>query len=367
MVVEGEGDRDMGDEKETLETKQEVNANNENKKKSKADKKNKDVIFSLLFSLPTVFVIVFVIVLQMRLFAESERQFTQLSDTLGQYQIDDKILSTMHQRSLETLRQHKTDKQKKKKEEDYTECFGIKVKNTADFDSQMNLKMKSFSFKIAVFSAIIIVLSMLIIVPFIVKGTEKKYTSSKYASHLEQYKKIKELELEKAKLKLQAKLKLKPLKHSFLISLSTTIFVVFVFLGFVYFYWYFQDAFVIEPEFYDIKNDFCKLALVVLSRTPIIVFFIVGLLICKRCFTWYDKYRDYLSLWEYHSRINDKDKQDDLLIALAPNYFGTKRNRRSDNNFMEKLLLKMIPTLNINAGGGSNNGNNGGQNGGKTD
>jgi hypothetical protein len=138
------------------------------------------------------------------------------------------------------------------------------------------------------------------------------------------------------------------------------------FLFFVLLYWYFQDAFVIEPKFYDIKNDFCKLALVVLSRTPIIVFFIVGLLICKRCFTWWDKYRDYLSLWEYHSRINDKDKQDDLLIALAPNYFGTKRNRRSDNNFMEKLLLKMIPTLNINAGGGNNNGNNGGQNGGQT-
>ena len=183
--------------------------------------------------------------------------------------------------------------------------------------------------------------------------------------YLKQRKKIKELQLEKYKLKLQAKLKSKPLKHSFLISLSTTIFVVFVFLGFVYFYWCFQDTFVIKPEFYGIQNDFCKLALIVLSKAPIIVFFIVGLMFCKRFFTWWDKYRDYLSLWEYHSRINDKDKQDDLLIALAPNYFGTKRNRRDDNNFMEKLLLKMIPTLNINAGGGSNNGNNGGQNGGQ--
>ena len=57
--------------------------------------------------------------------------------------------------------------------------------------------------------------------------------------------------------------------------------------------------------------------------------------------------------------------QDALMVALATNYFGTKRNRKSDNNFMEKLLLKMIPTININAGGGSNNGNNGGQNGGQ--
>jgi hypothetical protein len=184
--------------------------------------------------------------------------------------------------------------------------------------------------------------------------------------YLKQRKKIKELELEKAKLKLQAKLKLKPLKHSFLISLSTTIIGGLSFLLCVLLYWRFQNTFIIEPKFYNIKNDFCKLALIVFSRVPIIVFFIVGLLICKRCFTLWDKYRDYLSLWEYHSRINDKDKQDDLLIALAPNYFGTKRNRRSDNNFIEKLLLKMIPTLNINAGGGSNNGNNGGQNGGQT-
>ena len=186
-----------------------------------------------------------------------------------------------------------------------------------------------------------------------------------------------EISLEKYKLRLQAnkelqekyinaKLKLKPLKHSFLISLSTTIIGGLSFLLCVLLYWRFQNTFIIEPKFYNIKNDFCKLALVVLSRTPIIVFFIVGLLICKRCFTLWDKYRDYLSLWEYHSKINDKDKQDDLLIALAPNYFGTKRNRRSDNNFMEKLLLKMIPTLNINAGDGSNNGNNGGQNGGQT-
>ena len=166
--------------------------------------------------------------------------------------------------------------------------------------------------------------------------------------------------------RIEAELKLKPLKHSFLISLSTTIIGGLGFLLCVLLYWRFQNTFIIEPNFYDIKNDFCKLALIVFSRVPIIVFFIVGLLICKRCFTLWDKYRDYLSLWEYHSRINDKDKQDDLLIALAPNYFGTKRNRRSDNNFMEKLLLKMIPTLNINAGGGSNNGNNGGQNGGQT-
>ena len=64
--------------------------------------------------------------------------------------------------------------------------------------------------------------------------------------------------------------------------------------------------------------------------------------------------------------ITDPITQDALMVALAPNYFGTKRNRRSDNNFMEKLLLKMIPTLNINAGGGNGNGNNGGQNGGQT-
>lgn len=198
-----------------------------------------------------------------------------------------------------------------------------------------------------------------------------KGTFADQKAHLEQYKKIKELELEKEKLKLQAKLKLKPLKHSFLVSLLTTIIGGVGFLGCVWLYWKFQDTliikdvFVTEPKFYDIKNDFCKLALIVLSKAPIIVFFIVGLMFCKRCFTWYDKYRDYLSLWEYHSRINDKDKQDDLLIALAPNYFGTKRNRRSDNNFMEKLLLKMIPTLNINAGGGNGNGNNGGQNGGQ--
>ena len=198
----------------------------------------------------------------------------------------------------------------------------------------------------------------------------EQLNSVNFASLLQAKKELEEKRIE-AELKLQkqridAKLKSKPLQHSFFVSLSTAIIAGLGFLFCVLLYWYFQDAFVIKPEFYDIKNDFCKLALVVLSRTPIIVFFIVGLLICKRCFTLWDKYRDYLSLWEYHSRINDKDKQDDLLIALAPNYFGTKRNRRSDNNFMEKLLLKMIPTLNINAGGGSNNGNNGGQNGGKT-
>lgn len=204
----------------------------------------------------------------------------------------------------------------------------------------------------------------------------EQLNSVNFASLLQTKKELEEKRIE-AESKLQkqridAKLQLKPLKHSFLVSLSMTIIGGLGFLGCVWLYCRFQDiliikdVFVTKPEFHGIQNDFCKLALIVFSRAPIIVFFIVGLLICKRCFTWYDKYRDYLSLWEYHSRINDKDKQDDLLIALAPNYFGTKRNRRSDNNFMEKLLLKMIPTLNINAGGGSNNGNNGGQNGGQT-
>ena len=222
-------------------------------------------------------------------------------------------------------------------------------------------------------------LSSLLLVPpifYIVKRSDKENRQiletlmSENCSSLLQVEKELHEKYNKTKLKLQkqriyAKLKLKPLKHSFLISLLTTFIGGLGFLGCVLLYWRFQDIFIIEPKFYEIQNDVCKLVLVVFSRAPIIVFFIVGLLICKRCFTLWDKYRDYLSLWEYHSKINDKDKQDDLLIALAPNYFGTKRNRRGDNNFMEKLLLKMIPTLNINAGGGSNNGNNGGQNGGQ--
>ena len=222
-------------------------------------------------------------------------------------------------------------------------------------------------------------LSPLLLVPpifYIIKQSDKENRQiletlmSENCSSLLQVEKELHEKYNKTKLKLQkqriyAKLKLKPLKHSFLISLLTTIIGGLGFLGCVWLYWRFQCVFVIKPEFYGIQNDFCKLALIVLSKAPIIVFFIVGLMFCKRFFTWWDKYRDYLSLWEYHSRINDKDKQDALLIALAPNYFGTKRNRKSDNNFMEKLLLKMIPTLNINAGGGSNNGNNGGQNGGQ--
>lgn len=117
----------------------------------------------------------------------------------------------------------------------------------------------------------------------------------------------------------------------------------------------------------DVNNEWLKYIIWITVKMPSVLFCWIGIK-CFGIFSIYDKERrELLMLDSYKEKLFDNNKQDDLLIALAPNYFGTKRNRRSDNNFMEKLLLKMIPTLNINAGGGSNNGNNGGQNDGKTD
>lgn len=102
-------------------------------------------------------------------------------------------------------------------------------------------------------------------------------------------------------------------------------------------------------------------------KTPSIILAWIGLSYLRAADRHDQDAKELSNLYQYKSMITDPVTQDALMVALAPNYFGTKRNRRSDNNFMEKLLLKMIPTLNINAGGESNNGNNGGQNGGKTD
>ena len=115
----------------------------------------------------------------------------------------------------------------------------------------------------------------------------------------------------------------------------------------------------------EVSNEWLKYIIWITIKTPSIILAWMGIKFLNT-FSYYDKeQRELLMLDMYKQRLSGPVTQDALMVALAPNYFGTKRNRRSDNNFMEKLLLKMIPTLNINAGGGSNNGNNGGQNGGQ--
>ena len=115
-----------------------------------------------------------------------------------------------------------------------------------------------------------------------------------------------------------------------------------------------------------VYNEWLQYIIWITIKTPSIILAWIGLSYLRAADRHDQDAKELSNLYQYKSMITDPVTQDALMVALAPNYFGTKRNRRSDNNFMEKLLLKMIPTLNINAGGGSNNGNNGGQNGGQT-
>lgn len=115
-----------------------------------------------------------------------------------------------------------------------------------------------------------------------------------------------------------------------------------------------------------VKDEWLQYIVWITIKTPSIILAWIGLSYLRAADRHDQDAKELSNLYQYKSMITDPVTQDALMVALAPNYFGTKRNRRSDNNFMEKLLLKMIPTLNINAGGGSNNGNNGGQNGGQT-
>jgi len=117
----------------------------------------------------------------------------------------------------------------------------------------------------------------------------------------------------------------------------------------------------------EVNDELLKYIVWITIKTPSIILAWIGLSYLRAADRHDQDAKELSNLYQYKSMITDPVTQDALMVALAPNYFGTKRNRRSDNNFMEKLLLKMIPTLNINAGGGNNNGNNGGQNGGKTD
>ena len=117
----------------------------------------------------------------------------------------------------------------------------------------------------------------------------------------------------------------------------------------------------------DVSNEWLQYTVWITIKTPSIILAWIGLSYLRAADRHDQDAKELSNLHQYKSMITDPVTQDALMVALAPNYFGTKRNRRSDNNFMEKQLLKMIPTLNINAGGGSNNGNNGGQNGGQTD
>jgi hypothetical protein len=115
----------------------------------------------------------------------------------------------------------------------------------------------------------------------------------------------------------------------------------------------------------EVHDEWLQYIVWITIKTPSIILAWIGLSYLRAADRHDQDAKELSNLYQYKSMITDPVTQDALMVALAPNYFGTKRNRRSDNNFMEKLLLKMIPTLNINAGGGSNNGNNGGQNGGQ--
>lgn len=116
----------------------------------------------------------------------------------------------------------------------------------------------------------------------------------------------------------------------------------------------------------EVNDEWLKYIIWITIKTPSIILAWIGLSYLRAADRHDQDAKELSNLYQYKSMITDPVTQDALMVALAPNYFGTKRNKRSDNNFMEKLLLKMIPTPNINAGGGSNNGNNGGQNGGQT-
>ena len=115
-----------------------------------------------------------------------------------------------------------------------------------------------------------------------------------------------------------------------------------------------------------VNNEWLQYIVWITIKTPSIILAWIGLSYLRAADRHDQDAKELSNLYQYKSMITAPVTQDALIVALAPNYFGTKRNRKSDNNFMEKLLLKMIPTLNINAGGGGNNVNNGGQNGGQT-
>ena len=164
------------------------------------------------------------------------------------------------------------------------------------------------------------------------------------------------------------------------IKFITTICCIIAFIGLLCLYWCFQDKFALKLTFENVDfskseltSDYAKLILILTTKIPFLIFLFVGILICKRFFKSWDEKIELNALMQYRDTISDPVKRDELMMTLAPNYFGTKRGnfgskrcKRSEYEFIKDCFLKMIPTLNINAGGGSNNGNNGGQNGGQT-
>ena len=164
------------------------------------------------------------------------------------------------------------------------------------------------------------------------------------------------------------------------IKFITTICCIIAFIALLFVYWKFQDKFALKLTFENVDfsqsgltSDYAKLILILTTKIPFLIFLFVGILICKRFFKSWDEKIELNALMQYKDTISDPVKRDELMMTLAPNYFGTKRGnfgskrcKRSEYEFIKDCFLKMIPTLNINAGGGSNNGNNGGQNGGQT-
>ena len=74
----------------------------------------------------------------------------------------------------------------------------------------------------------------------------------------------------------------------------------------------------------------------------------VGLGICKRAFTLWDEKIELNALIKgYKNHISNKNKQDDLLISLAHNYFGAKNGKKIYTSFFDKLLAKITPNITI--------------------
>ena len=174
---------------------------------------------------------------------------------------------------------------------------------------------------------------------------EKHKNDGTYAYILNYKLKKKELELKYCESD-SIKLARSHLQIKFLTSVFTSV----IFLILLFLYWKYQDIFVIKIDFKSlgIQNDFCKLILILLSKIPIMAYLFVGLGICKRAFTLWDEKIELNALIKgYKNHISNKNKQDDLLISLAHNYFGAKNGKKIYTSFFDKLLAKITPNITI--------------------
>ena len=145
------------------------------------------------------------------------------------------------------------------------------------------------------------------------------------------------------------------------IKFITTICCIIAFIGLLCLYWYFQDKFALKLTFENVDfeksgltSDYAKLILILTTKIPFLIFLFVGILICKRFFKSWDEKIELNALMQYKDTISDPVKRDELMMTLAPNYFGTKRGsfgskryKRSEYEFIKALRKKHCSVMQI--------------------